>query len=31
MFNNLQKGQLTWGMGKSDGCRYDALLIVVEY
>ena len=25
------KGQLTRGMGGSDGCRYDALLIVVEY
>ena len=30
MFNKLKKGQPTLGMGGSDECRYDALLIVVE-
>ena len=26
-----QKGQLVWGMGGSDGCRNDILLIVMDY
>ena len=31
LLTSHKKGQLARGMGGSDGCRYDALLIVVEY